>query len=117
VHANDARFIDQSYNHYQYIAARRSFLREIAAARTRARYVVLGGFLLFVGGGLIVLGPLLAWFDFIATARMEDEYDLSTTNNLSMMVIGALITVTGKITMIVGTILHVIATARRRRLL
>lgn len=107
----------------QYVMAQReSFLREIAAARTRARRVVLFGFLIFLAG---LAGQ--AWFMLSFSQEWQQAWDSFGQQDLEsgspdmpevaigVAVVSALAVMLGILVMLVGLVLHVSATARRRR--
>jgi hypothetical protein len=89
---------------------RESFLREIAASRTRARRWIWIGFALV----LIGLGAAAAAFAKLWAAADGDQ---ATTPNqfAALLLAGAGVAVLGKLMMIIGVIRHIVATSRRRR--
>ncbi|MFF1908358.1 FHA domain-containing protein [Kitasatospora sp. NPDC058218] len=110
-------------NQYNYVQARReSFFREIAATRTRARHLVVTGFLLFVVGGAVYGWAII---DFIARtndAVGSDRPDVTVPNVLGPeiggMPVGAIgfgVAAIGSVLIVVGIVLHIVATSRRRR--
>ncbi|MEV0532865.1 FHA domain-containing protein [Kitasatospora sp. NPDC050463] len=110
-------------NQYNYVQARReSFFREIAATRTRARHLVVTGFLLFVVGGAVYGWAII---DFIAKtndAVSSERPDLNVPNVLGPEIggmpvgaIGFAVAAIGSVLIVVGIVLHIVATSRRRR--
>jgi FHA domain len=106
----------------QYVMAeRQSFMREIAAARSRARRIVLAGFLLFLAGmagQMWVLYQYSAGFERVWRAAQEDvssaQPDLPDVA-LRLAAVSAAAAMLGIVLMVTGLVLHVMATARRRR--
>jgi FHA domain len=106
----------------QYVVAeRQSFLREIAAARSRARRIILAGFLLFlagIAGQMWVLYQYSAGFERVWRASQEDvssgQPDLPDVA-LRLAAVSAAAAMLGIVLMVTGLVLHVMATARRRR--
>ena len=108
----------------QYLQAiyqqRESFLREVASSRTRAKRLFWIGFLLFaVGGGAF------AWMVIRFISRINEldpaqqpsatEVWGEQVGGIPLGLIGWAVAAVGMLTMIVGIVLHVIATSRQRR--
>lgn len=108
----------------QYLQAitqqRESFLREVAASRTRAKRLIWFGFLLFaVGGGLF------AWMviRFISRVSELDPAEQPSPSEIwgeeiggvPLGFIGWAVAAVGMLMMIVGIVLHIVATSRQRR--
>jgi uncharacterized membrane protein len=104
-----------------YVQQRDNFLREIAATRTKARWLIWTGFLLFVVGF-----TLFAAADIGFLKQVSTEIQTSSTappvspfgrdiagipSGLLGWALGAL----GMLLVIVGIVLHVVATSRRKR--
>ena len=113
---------NQYNSHFQQTVQQRDdFLREIAATKTRARWLILGGFLLFVAG-----------FSMFAAADLnflrQISQDIGSNNprppsspfghdvaGIPSGLLGWAIAATGVLMLIVGITLHIVATSRRRR--
>lgn len=107
---------DQYLSYVQHVTRQReSFLREVAATRTKARWLVWSGFLLSVVG----IGLFAAGFynfseqgeDFIRSGDLQ-----ASGPDASMFFLGLAVGVLGQLLLIVGIVLHVVATSRRRRI-
>ncbi|WP_405362352.1 FHA domain-containing protein [Kitasatospora sp. NBC_00085] len=111
-------------NQYNYVmqARRDSFFREIAATRTRARHLVMAGFLLLVIGGGVYGWALVSFIVHTNNAAQSANPDFSVPDLLGPKVggvpVGALgfaAAAIGGVLLIVGIVLHVVTTSRRRR--
>jgi hypothetical protein len=112
---------DQYHSYVQHVTQQRqSFLREIAATRTKARWLIWSGFALFVVGfGLFAAGVM----GFIGQAADFGSGDSSAPVDpfgrdiagLPSGLIGWAMAALGVLLLIVGLVLHVVATSRRRR--
>jgi pSer/pThr/pTyr-binding forkhead associated (FHA) protein len=113
---------DQYNAHIQNTVQQRdSFLREIAATKTRARWLVVIGFLAFVAGfGLFAAADL----NFIK----QVSNDMGSSNppppaspfghdigGVPSGLIGWALAAVGVLLMAIGIVLHIVATSRRRR--
>lgn len=93
---------------------RKSFLQEIAATRTKARWLVWLGLLIMLGG--------FGWTMMAFLEMVPDFTDLSAaafdafTRNFERFIWGMIVATVGQFLLIMGVVLHIIATARRRRL-
>lgn len=93
---------------------RKSFLQEIAATRTKARWLVWLGLLIMLGG--------FGWTMMAFLEMVPDFTDLSaaafeaSTRNFERFIRGMIVAALGQFLLIMGVVLHIIATARRRRL-
>jgi hypothetical protein len=104
------------YNNY-YSQQRESFLREVAAAKTKARRVV------WVGFGVFCIGLVVAavgWASAQNGIMSGDESNVdaafeSFNAGYAVFALGGAIYAAGAITMVVGLVLHIVAAARRRR--
>jgi hypothetical protein len=105
----------------QVIQQRDSFLRDVAATRTKARWLVWLGLLLFVGGGALFAAADLNFIKQVAT-------DIQTNNSapptdplgrpifgLPSGLLGWAIAAIGAVMLVIGIVLHIVATSRRRR--
>ncbi len=116
---------DQHISHVAYIQQERaSFLREIAGTRTRARYLGWTGVVLFTVGfavfGHAILGTMARISDLLGSPSPEPP-DLSDFYGQPVFgipsgLIGFAISAIGAILLVLGIVLHVVASARQRRL-
>jgi FHA domain-containing protein len=110
---NNIEGMQNNYVH-QVLQQRESFLREVAATRTKARWFVWLGLILFI------LGLAAALYAFISAGiSISSLRPGHIPNGREFIVVfgfGAVANVAGEILIVVGIVLHVIATARRRRL-
>jgi uncharacterized membrane protein len=113
------------YNYNSYVAQisqqRENFLREIAATRTKARWLVWSGFVLFVVGfGLFaagVLGFIGQVTDAVESGDVgppEDPFGRDI-GGIPSGLLGWAIAAIGMLLIVVGIVLHIVATSRRRR--
>ncbi|MER6678383.1 FHA domain-containing protein [Streptomyces sp. NPDC000983] len=112
-------------NQYNYVqqAQRESFFKEIAATRTRARHLILLGFLLsLVGGGIY------GWVVIRFISSADDDISSGSSNfdsspellgpkvaGVPVGAVGFAMAAVGTVLMVIGIVLHVVATSRRRR--
>ncbi|MFD7934510.1 FHA domain-containing protein [Streptomyces sp. NPDC059755] len=110
------------YNYVQQ-AQRESFFKEIAATRTRARHLIMLGFLLFlVGGGIY------GWVIIRFIARTNDDISSGGSNfdsspellgpkvaGVPAGAVGFAMAAIGTVLMVIGIVLHIVTTSRRRR--
>jgi hypothetical protein len=103
----------------QYLYQRESFLREVAASKTKARRLIAVGALLFIGG-FVAMAAVLYQFGVDMSEVMASEPDPSLQEDVPdlafpVAVLATLVSGLGSFLMVVGVVLHVMATARRRR--
>ncbi|MFI6359734.1 FHA domain-containing protein [Streptomyces sp. NPDC050743] len=115
----------------QYIQeAQQSFLKEVAAARSKGRRLILVGFLLAVGGFAVFAWGVLRFMGVVSRGLQQpvDSADPSSVpsfddlgtvwgdqiGGVPIFLFGWVAAAIGIILMIVGLVLHVIAAARRR---
>jgi FHA domain-containing protein len=105
---------DQYVQHV--IQQRENFFREIAATKTKARGLIWTGVVVFLVGLAIAafgwytyVGQIL---DFSSATSMPTKDDLS---GFLVFALGGLINLVGVLLIIAGIVLHVVATARRKR--
>ncbi|MER6958111.1 hypothetical protein, partial [Streptomyces sp. NPDC000618] len=109
------------YN-YVHQAQRESFFKEIAATRTRARHLIMLGFLLFLVGGGIYGWVIIR---FIAT---NDDFSSGSSNfdsspellgpkvaGVPVGAVGFAMAAIGMVLTVIGIVLHIVTTSRRRR--
>lgn len=115
---------EQHYYYNQYVQqvqqARESFLREVAATRTKARVLVWLGLLLFVAGGAVYSAVILRFIQRIPTfgpdTTPEDvEFLGPEVQGIPVGIIAFAAAGIGSVLILVGIVLHVVASARRRR--
>ena len=102
-----------------------SFLRDIAASRTRARRLIVAGFLLFVAGGGVYGWVVLSYVISVNRVIQSSLDSPSVMPNLlgpdvGGVPIGALgfaAAGIGMVLLVVGIVLHVVAASRRRQVL
>lgn len=114
------------YNQYirQVREERESFLREIAGTKTRARRLVLVGLVLFVGGGGTYAWALLRFASDFSTAFSSSassappglELFGPSVGGVPIGLLGFAAAGIGALLMVVGLVLHIVSTARQRRL-
>lgn len=104
-----------------YIRQRESFLREVAATRTKARWLVWLGLAMFlVGGGLfvsMVFGIMQIGPEQAAGTGVEDLDSVfgEEIAGLPIGLFGWAMAAVGTVLLLIGIVLHVVTTARRRR--
>ena len=100
---------------YNYMVQQReSFLREVAATRTRARRLVTFGLIVFVAAAGVEIAWLIVYANqFQSVNEQSDTNSLFKSFTIAFMAAG--ISAFGLILTIVGIILHVVATSRQRR--
>lgn len=114
---------DQHLSYVQHIQQQRaSFAREIAATKTKARWFIWLGIAIMVLGiaafGRMVLRFMQAIYDSFLTGQEPDlgsifgEKILGLSSGLFGFAVGGV----GELMIIIGVILHITATARRRRM-
>lgn len=112
------------YIHYVQ-AQRESFLREVAATRTKARWLVwLGLIAMIVGIGIFFwsfAGTFTAITDVFSSSgdpaifqRAFDSFG-QEVGGVNAFMLGLVIATVGQIMLIIGIVLHIVATARRKR--
>ncbi|WP_051274540.1 FHA domain-containing protein [Cellulomonas sp. URHD0024] len=104
---------------------RESFLREVAATRSKARALVWFGVLTFVVGfGLFAYG-VLSFIGGIANIAQQSQFESESGLGLSPLgppvfgvplgIIGWGLAAIGALLLVLGIVLHVVATSRRKR--
>ncbi|MFI9759722.1 FHA domain-containing protein [Streptomyces sp. NPDC051963] len=108
---------------HQYVDQRQeSFLRQIAAARTRARRLILLGLLLFLGGFAVFAWGVLRFMGRIGDPIPEDPNQWpqpgdmfgSEINGIPVFLLGWAAALAGVFLMAIGLVMHIIAAARHR---
>jgi hypothetical protein len=106
----------------QVIQQRESFLREIARTKTKARWLVWLGLLLFVGGFALFAAADVNFLKQIAndvqnngnTAPPTDPFG-RPIGGIPSGLLGWAIAAVGALMLMIGIVLHIVATSRRRR--
>jgi pSer/pThr/pTyr-binding forkhead associated (FHA) protein len=103
-----------------YTQQRESFLREVAATKSRARILAWLGFLLLVIGFAVYGGVIVRFIERIPSygsqTQPEDIQPLGPdVAGIPIGVLGLALFLLGSILLTTGIILHVVAAARRRR--
>ncbi|WP_323187298.1 FHA domain-containing protein [Streptomyces sp. NBC_00124] len=108
---------------HQYIDQRQeSFLRQVAAARTRARRIVLFGFVLFLSGFAVFAYGVLRFMGRIGEPIPDDPNDwpepgdmLGTDiNGIPVFLLGWAAALVGMVLLVTGLVMHIIAASRQR---
>ncbi|MET9505440.1 FHA domain-containing protein [Streptomyces sp. NPDC006622] len=110
------------YNYVQQ-AQRESFFREIAATRTKARHLIMLGFVLFlVGGGIygwVIIRFIVSTNDSITSqsSNFASSSELLGPKVAGVPVgaVGFAMAAIGTALMVIGIVLHIVTTSRRRR--
>jgi beta-lactamase regulating signal transducer with metallopeptidase domain len=116
----------QRDQYIQYVRAQReSFLREVAATRTKARWLVWLGLIAMLAGIGIFFWAFAGTFGSITDAFQsvgdpavfQQAFDSfgQEIAGVNAFILGMLIAAVGQIMLIVGIVLHIVATARRKR--
>ncbi len=112
------------YNSYiqQVNQQRENFLREVAATKTKARWLAWTGFLMFVVGFGIFAAADLSFIKGISDAIQNGAEPPPTTSPFGREIggvpfglVGWALAALGIILLVVGIVLHIVATSRRRR--
>jgi FHA domain len=113
---------DQYNSHIQQVIQQReNFLREIAATKTKARWLVWTGFLAFVVGFGLFAAADLNFIKEVSNAVQSGNPPQSTSpfgrevGGLPIGLAGWALAALGMMLLIVGIVLHIVATSRRRR--
>ena len=106
----------------QYIQQRDGLLREVAAARTRGRWLVIVGAAVLLAGFAVFAAGVLGFLTEVAGAVTGGDPSPPSTTPFGSPVfgvpsglIGWACGVAGSVLVVVGIVLHVVATARRRQ--
>jgi hypothetical protein len=108
---------DQYIQHV--IASRESFAREIASTKTKARYLVWIGFLLFIASGALGLYGWHRYSDNLTSTGSDSPTTMASffRSYASFIVVAAAINLLGVVLLVIGSVLHIVAASRRKRLL
>jgi pSer/pThr/pTyr-binding forkhead associated (FHA) protein len=109
---------DQYFQHVQ--MERESFLKEIAATRSKARLLVWAGFVLAVTGFVGWVSVILGFIQGVGSAGSDpDDVPALLGPSVAGVPVGVIsfaTALTGMVLLVVGIVLHVVAAARRRGL-
>jgi len=98
---------------------RESFLRDIAATKTKARWLIWSGLGLTIAGFVIMAVIFYLGANGVpdfSTGEFPGDYSMSQISGLvRFYIIAIFIAGGGQILMIIGIVLHVVATSRRKR--
>jgi pSer/pThr/pTyr-binding forkhead associated (FHA) protein len=114
---------DQYNAHVQQVIQQRdSFLREVAATKTKARWLVWLGLLLFVAGFALFAAADLNFLKQIANDIQSNGTPPPPANPLGRPIFGVpsgllgwAMAAIGALMLVIGIVLHIVATSRRRR--
>jgi hypothetical protein len=122
--ADVINYAERQYNsHVQYVNQQReNFLREVAATKTKARWLAWTGFLMFVVGFGIFAAADVSFIKGI-TDSIQNGGQVSPTTSpfgrevggIPIGLAGWALAALGMMLLVVGIVLHVVATSRRRR--
>jgi len=124
-HAEVVHYDERRYNsHVQYVNQQReNFLREIAATRTKARWLVWTGLAMFVVGFGLFAAADLNFLKQVSNDIQNQNPNLAPPTNpfgrpvggIPSGLIGWALAAAGMLLLIVGIVLHVVATSRRKQ--
>jgi hypothetical protein len=100
---------------FNYVQRRDSLLRDIAASRTKGRWLILVGAVTTLAGFAMFAASLLRSMSQIAAHKIPVNPFGSDVAGLPSGLLGWAIALVGVILLIVGIVLHVVTTARRRQ--
>jgi hypothetical protein len=114
--AHDQYYQRDQYNQYvsQVIQQRESFAREIAATKTKARWLVWIGLTLLLAGGGFYYWAFMKFSDF---SDFTYSSEVSSEHWFHLMQIGVGVASIGVVTIVVGVVLHIVAASRKRSLM
>jgi hypothetical protein len=105
----------------QILHERQSFMREVAATRTRARFFIWLGILMVIAGlgtGFLVVGGSLSFLNGAlgSNGEVEPPTDFfgKDVGGVPLVVVAAALNAFGILLIVIGIVLHVVATARRK---
>ena len=114
---------DQYNAHVQQVIQQRdSFMREIASTKTKARWLVWLGLLLFVAGFALFAAADLNFLKQISSDIQSNSTPAPPTDPFGRPIFGIpsglfgwALAAVGSLMLIIGIVLHIVATSRRRR--
>jgi hypothetical protein len=122
-HADVIHYDERRYNsHVQYVNQQReNFLREVAATRTKARWLIWTGFAAFVVGFGIFAAADLNFLKQVSKGIQNPDSGPPTdpfgrpVGGIPIGLLGWALAAAGMLLLIVGIVLHVVATSRRKQ--
>lgn len=107
-------------NQYAYVShirqERESFLQTIAATKTKARWLIWAGVCLTLVGLVIAGGIFYLIFTGSFDPTSFDATDFNTFSELGgVYIVGVFAVMGGQILIVIGIVLHIVATSRRKR--
>lgn len=114
--------VGRDQNNSYLIEQRENFLREIAATKTRARWLIWTGLVSFVAGFAIFAAGVLGFIKQVSGDVSTGAQPSGTTpfghtvDGIPSGLIGWSMGALGMLLIIVGIVLHIVATSRRRRI-
>ena len=102
----------------QVLRERESFARQVAATKTKARFLVWLGFLMVAGGATAYMIPFLqALKESNASTGYDPFASGASIGGYPVGVLGFAIAFIGQFVLVAGIILHIVAASRRKSLL
>jgi hypothetical protein len=102
----------------QVLRERESFARQVAATKTKARFLVWLGFLMVAGGGTAFMIPFLQAMKESNASTVYDPFASGPSiGGYPAGVLGFAIGFIGQFVLVAGIILHIVAASRRKSLL
>jgi hypothetical protein len=114
--------VGRDQNNSYLIQQRENFLREVAATKTKARWLIWTGFVAFVAGFAIFAAGVLGFIkqvsgDVSTGAQPSGITPFGrTVDGIPSGLIGWAMAALGMLLIIVGIVLHIVATSRRKRI-
>jgi hypothetical protein len=104
----------------QVIQQRESFLREIAATKTKARWLVWTGFIAFVAGFALFAAGVLRFLERAGNAVQTGGGPTTpfgpSIGGVASGLLGWALAAIGMLLLVIGIVLHIVATSRRKRI-
>ena len=103
----------------QYFAARESFLREVAATRTKARWLVWSGVAIALLGFAVFAAGVLGFLREVSQSLGDDSAPSASPFGVEVFgvpsgLLGWAAAAVGMVLIVIGIVLHIVATSRRR---
>jgi hypothetical protein len=104
-----------------YVQQREGFLREVAATRTKARWLIWIGFLCFVAGFALFASGILGFISQVTEGlesgnpQPPDDIFGRDIGGIPAGLLGWALAAVGSLLALIGIVLHVVATSRRKR--
>jgi hypothetical protein len=117
---NNVEGVQNNYVH-QVLQQRQSFLREVAATRTRARVFIWLGVAMVVAGMAAAFSVVGGSFSFLSDAlgsngevQPPTDFFGKDVGGVPLIVVAGALNTFGVLMIVIGIVLHVVATARRK---